>query len=364
MVRERLGYRSIPSVLGLLGLNSGINKMAGRAVEDLSDVELMNELKSLGLTPGPITPNTRRLFEKKLSRALGCDNVDSSLENKKVGSNFEVRESQIAESDDRTHNAPSVTESPAIFYGVCFNVDSSLSESASPAIPAVFTSKDEALKMVKKVKGSRFKSFKSKQEAELFSRSHFKDQEISSGATYTSSVPRDPVSIFKTPTPQEIVKFRAVIERGSSEEFQEKVMTNPRYLIGPGDTPVILQEGFRYNALHVAVKNKRKEMCQSIVETLESESFLDVLLNHEIKTAKNSKRREFLVDMYLNTPDKGVHSCNTSFKIPRGFGGNYREAVEGGRKRDGEMRCQPFNLWGANSFPQQGGNLGILLHYR
>ena len=44
----------------------------------------------------------------------------------------------------------------------------------------------------------------------------------------------------------------------------------PRYLIGPGDTPVILQEGFRYNALHVAVKNNRKEMCQVIIDTLES----------------------------------------------------------------------------------------------
>ena len=188
----------------------------------------------------------------------------------------------------------------------------------------------------------------------MFSRSHFKDQEISSGATYTSSVPRDPVSIFKTPTPQEIVKFRAVIERGSSEEFQEKVMTNPRYLIGPGDTPVILQEGFRYNALHVAVKNNRKEMCQSIVETLESESFLDVLLNHEIKTAKNSKRREFLVDMYLNTPDKGVHSCNTSFRIPRGFGGNYREAVEGGDEEGWGDEMSVFQLMGCKSFSLTG----------
>ena len=291
--------------------------MAGKkALKDLSDLELMNELKSLGLKSGPITPTTRRLFENRLSKALGCDVVDSSCENKDAFSNFDVRECTTSTTStvDRTNStSSSSTESPAIFYGVCFDMDCSLSESASPAIPAVFTSKDDALKAAKKVKGSRFKGFKTKLEAELFSRSHVKDHEKSPATPNTSPAPTDPVSNFKTPTPQQIVKFRAVIERGSAEDFQEIVENNPRYLIGPGDTPVILQEGYRYNALHVAVKNNRKEMCQLIVETLESQHFWDVLLNQEIKTATNSKRREFLVDMYLNTPDKGVRK----YKLPR-----------------------------------------------
>ena len=55
------------------GLGSRKNKMAGKkAVKDLSDLELMNELKSLGLKSGPITPTTKRLFENRLSKALGC----------------------------------------------------------------------------------------------------------------------------------------------------------------------------------------------------------------------------------------------------------------------------------------------------
>lgn len=93
MVCERLGYRFIFLVLGFLGLDFGINKMVGRVVEDFFDVELMNELKFLGLIFGFIILNIRWLFEKKLFRVLGCDNIDSSFENKEVGLNFEVRES-------------------------------------------------------------------------------------------------------------------------------------------------------------------------------------------------------------------------------------------------------------------------------
>ncbi|KAL9966171.1 hypothetical protein ACROYT_G024209 [Oculina patagonica] len=282
--------------------------MAGKKdVNELSDFELMNELKSLGLKTGPITPNTRWLFEKRLSKARGCDVVDSSShENKTTRANEDVVKECTNSTRDSTSSTPSPFESPAIFYGVCFDVERSSSESASPSLPAVFTSKDEALKVAKKVKGARFKGFKSKLEAECFSRSRrFKEQEISPATPSALPAPTDPVSSFKSPTPQELVKFRTVIERGSKEEFQEVVFKNPRYLIGPGDTPVILQEGSRYNALHVAVKSNRKEMCQLIIETLESQHFWNILLKQETESAIDSKRKQFLVDMYLNTPDKG-----------------------------------------------------------
>ena len=122
--------------------------------------------------------------------------------------------------------------------------------------------------------------------------------------------PTDPASHFKGPTPQALIEFRKVIEHGSLEEFRQIVFKNPRYLVGPGDTPVILQEGFRYNAIHVAVKNNRKDMCQLIIDTLESQNFWGVLLKEDSSSAVTSQRRHFLVDMYLNTPDKGVSYKN------------------------------------------------------
>ena len=278
--------------------------MAGKkAVEELSDVALMNELKSLGIKTGPVTPTTRRVVEKKLLKARGADLIDSNYESKNSGESGNVLEESTKSTKESTSSTSSVFESPAIFYGVCFDVDRISSESASPSLPAVspavFTSKDEALKMAKKVRGARFKGFKTKLEAESFARSRFQEQE-------QSPAPKDPASNFKTPTPQKLVKFRSIIERGTKDEFQEVVLKNPRYLIAPGDTPVILQEGSRYNALHVAVKSNRKEMCQLIVQTLESDDFWNILLNQETQSAINSKRKQFLVDMYLNTPDKGV----------------------------------------------------------
>ena len=281
--------------------------MAGkRAVDELSDMELMNELKSLGIKTGPVTPSTRRVVEKKLLKARGADFVDSNFESKNSGEseNVTLQESTKSTRESTTSSTSSTLESPAIFYGVCFDVDRSSSDSTSPSIaavsPAVFTSKDEALKMAKKVRGARFKGFKTKLEAESFARSRFQEQE-------QSPAPKDPASNFKTPTPQQLVKFRTIIERGAKDEFQEVVVKNPRYLIGPGDTPVILQEGSRYNALHVAVKSNRKEMCQLIVDTLESDHLWNILLNQESQSAAiHSKRKQFLVDMYLNTPDKGV----------------------------------------------------------
>ena len=294
-----------------LGHNIHPNKMAGKkGIGDLSDCELMSELKSLGLNVGPISPTTRRIYEKRLSKARGCDVVDSTNENQDARANVSESVStnlnnSISDSTNRTSSE--ALESPAIFYGVCFDVvRSSNSESGLPSVPAVFTSKDEALKTAKKFKGARFKGFKNRDEAESFSRSRSKEQENSPAVTSSLSSPADPVSNFKGPTPQELVKFRKIIENGSRDEVYEMALKNPRYLIGPGDTPVILQEGFRYNALHVAVKNNRKEMCQLIIDTLESEHFWNILLNQETQSVMNSQRKQFLVDMYLNTPDKGA----------------------------------------------------------
>ena len=278
--------------------------MAGKKeIRSLSDFELLSELKSLGLKTGPISPTTRRIYEKKLSSARGCDVVDSTFEIQDKRRN--AGESACTSLTDSTNFTSGILENPAIFYGVCYDVARSASEGGLPNIPVVFTSKEEALKAAKKFKGARFKGFKTRVEAEGFSRSR---SENSPSVRNSLSSPTDPVSSFKGPTPQELVKFRNVIELGSREEFLDTVLGNPRYLIGPGDTPVILQEGFRYNAIHVAVKNNRRDMCQLIIDTLESQQFWNILLNLDNQSATNSQRRHFLVDMYLNTPDKGV-SC-------------------------------------------------------
>lgn len=290
--------------------------MAGKKeIRDLSDFELLSELKSLGLKIGPISPTTRRIYERKLSKARGCDVVDSTNKNRSAHDIRETGNSTVyTQLTGSTTCALGGLESPTMFYGVCFDVSRSCSEGEVPSVPAVFTSKEEALKAAKKCKGARFKGFKTRVEAEGFSRSRSVDQEDSSAVKNSMPSPTDPVSNFKGPTPQELVKFRNVIERGLRQEFLETVLKNPRYLIGPGDTPVILQEGFRYNAIHVAVKNNRKDMCKLIIDILESQHFWNILFSQESQSLINDQRIHFLVDMYLNTPDKGVshlENCRT-----------------------------------------------------
>ena len=47
--------------------------------------------------------------------------------------------------------------------------------------------------------------------------------------------------------------------------FLQCLTNNPRYLVSSGDTPAILQEGFRYNALHVACRTNQPNVCAKVI---------------------------------------------------------------------------------------------------
>lgn len=105
----------------------------------------------------------------------------------------------------------------------------------------VFLDKSEALKLVKKYKRARFKSFRTHQEATDFA---LYGSETSTswptGPPESLSVGEKP-SPFRGPKPQDMVKLRKAIESGDFEFVQRTVWENPRYLVSSGDTPAILQ---------------------------------------------------------------------------------------------------------------------------
>lgn len=75
-------------------------------------------------------------------------------------------------------------------------------------------------------------------------------------------------------------------------------------MVSSGDTPTILKESFRYNALHVAALAKNAEMCSLILETVGDPKF--ILLYHgrdDQRTAEEVSK--IMLDLYLNTPEKG-----------------------------------------------------------
>lgn len=111
-------------------------------------------------------------------------------------------------------------------------------------------------------------------------------------------------SSFRGPTSQELVKFRKCIEQGNCEAVYDTIWMNPRYLIGSGDTPSILKESFRYNALHVAALAKNGNMCKLLLETISDPKFIQLLHGKDDKrTAEDVSL--ILLDLYLNMPEKG-----------------------------------------------------------
>lgn len=109
---------------------------------------------------------------------------------------------------------------------------------------------------------------------------------------------------FRGPTSQELVKFRKMIEQADMESVRNLVWSNPRYLASSGDTPTILKESFRYNALHVAAIQKHGKMAKLILETVANPEFIKLLHGKDDDRTANEVS-EILLDLYLNTPEKG-----------------------------------------------------------
>lgn len=56
------------------------------------------------------------------------------------------------------------------------------------------------------------------------------------------TVNRERANSFKSPRSQDLTaKLRKAVEKGDEKEFSELVWSNPRYLIGSGDNPTVVQ---------------------------------------------------------------------------------------------------------------------------
>lgn len=56
------------------------------------------------------------------------------------------------------------------------------------------------------------------------------------------SINREKANSFKSPRTQDLTaKLRKAVEKGDEAAFSELVWSNPRYLIGSGDNPTIVQ---------------------------------------------------------------------------------------------------------------------------
>lgn len=71
------------------------------------------------------------------------------------------------------------------------------------------------------------------------------------------------------------------------------------------------QEGCRYNVMHVAAKENQSGICQLLLDTLENPEFMRLMYPDDDSTMLKNRIR-YIVDLYLNTPDKMVRFVRLS----------------------------------------------------
>ncbi|NWI67815.1 ANKL2 protein, partial [Todus mexicanus] len=187
----------------------------------------------------------------------------------------------------------------------------------------VYEDKKEALQAVKMIKGSRFKAFSNREDAEKFAKGicdYFPSPSKSSlclspvkmgpfnrdglCSPETETANKERANSYKSPRTQDLTaKLRKAVEKGDVATFSELIWSNPRYLIGSGDNPTVVQEGCRYNVMHVAAKENQPGICQLLLDTLENPEFMRLMYPDD-NDVMLKNRIQYIVDLYLNTPDK------------------------------------------------------------
>ncbi|XP_063237781.1 ankyrin repeat and LEM domain-containing protein 2 homolog isoform X2 [Bacillus rossius redtenbacheri] len=195
-----------------------------------------------------------------------------------------------------------------VYYGVYIPPDEQLDANGTEL---VYSDKGQALKAVRRYRRARFKPFAREDAAREFARR---------GPETGAASPQQPAgaengekpSLFRAPRSQESSCVRRCIEQGDVAGVKAAVWGNPRYLVSSGDTPAIMKEGPRYNALHVAAKAGDARMCNMLLSTVGDPAYLALLYGEE-DPGLCEERARILLDLYLNTPDKGTNETPLHF---------------------------------------------------
>ncbi|KAL0965666.1 hypothetical protein UPYG_G00284170 [Umbra pygmaea] len=306
-------------------------------LQTLNEDQLRQEIIGAGLKCGPLTATTRAIFERKLARALlekqgVCEGVvDEGSSSIGESASDHSQELKSPADEDKETEKSDPAETPLVYYGVRPNREDSM---VTDDKVHVYVDRKKALRAMMTMKGSRFKPFSTREEAEHFSRGLDEHGPASATTTtpdgprriqecvvYTgssSTVGASPLNLeraneFHSPRIQDLTtKLRTAVEKGDREAFRQLVWANPRYLIGSGDNPTIVHEGCHYNVLHVAAKENQPAMAQLLLDTLESPEFMRLMYPDD-QEAMLHQRIRYLVDLYLNTPDKASNETPLHF---------------------------------------------------
>lgn len=270
------------------------------ADESLSDEELQIQLSAFNIN-AVITASTRNVYLRKLKSLKGLNELTDTSNSPPTSltpPQSTTDETQSTNNTQSTNETQSLTDNSfsTSYYGVA--ISTATPEESGAALSPYYVDKKTLVKALKGVVGARFKKYESPEEAKAFSQQVLPQQ---LGPKYSVEKVISPLPGVKNKT-KEKNKVREFIEQGKMEEFREKIWSNPRFLIGSGDTPEIFHEGPRRNPLHCAVAAGRLEMCCEIMGIIQSDKFWEAIYPHN-EVQRKEKDREHLVDLYLNMQD-------------------------------------------------------------
>ena len=293
--------------------------MTSKPLSEWTDDDIRSKLLALGESIVPITATTRPFLLKKIERLLQTANDVASAGSHggtNVGSTSESSEADVGVVTNdlvQKENVPVEGYYTIVldWKGAALERDGEQDEEKEHSCP-LFTNRADALKAIKNKPGARFKKFESKDSAIAFWESQMQENQERIADTCTedidsskSNVPSEKANSFPSLKTPALNAFRKLIEAGDVEKFSETVWANPRYLITSGDTPEILQQGCRYNALHCAVRSGKLDVCQELLRIIQDKHFWKLVYPDDSDVVRQT-RRDHLLDLYLNMQDKVV----------------------------------------------------------
>ncbi|XP_065053365.1 ankyrin repeat and LEM domain-containing protein 2-like isoform X1 [Rhopilema esculentum] len=268
-------------------------------ISSLSDAELCAKLKECGFKGGAITKATRKLFEKRLRKHFTKNEpAENPTPPEDQNISFKEVKSPLSHSvSPQSSKEESENDIDVVYYAVCTPKDKETTHK-----DLVFTSLKDASSAMKGLRQARLRKFSCKEAAVNFT----KCDNLEFSKLNGDVKPGESKIEYKSPKPQELVVFRNAVECGKLEQVQSFIDENPTYLVSTIEVPVILQEGCRYNALHVAAKANQLEMFKLILQNVQDPELWKKLFPNETSLEALDAKCERMVDYYLNTSDKGA----------------------------------------------------------
>ena len=161
------------------------------------------------------------------------------------------------------------------------------------------------LDICKKNKDSRFKRFNTYDEALKYTEDESVAVEsLDTSINSTASVAAEVAPPFPSLDTPRLSQFMRLIQQKDLDQIQSNVTINPRYLISySSDSPTILKQSARYNAVHLAVWYKAPEVLEYVLKTVNSLTFIKRCYP-SLSDDSITEKRDHLLDLFLNTPEK------------------------------------------------------------